>query len=389
MSYRRWQVFAACCLGMLMFGVVLTTLGAILPEVIVKFGIDKTAAGSLMALLSFGILAGSLIFGPIADRYGYRVLLAFCTGLLLIGFEGIAFAGSMALLRFFVLLIGLGGGVINGGTNALVADITEEGRGAGLNLLGVFFGIGAMGVPLLLGALGERTNYQWIIGIAGAMVAVPLVFMFAISFPKPKHAQGFPLREGVRLLGHPTLLLLGGMLFFQSGMEITTGSWSAVFLQEELGVKQNKAVLYLTCYWIGLVGGRLLLGLKLKPERRSAVVRACMAVAVGGALLAVLAHRTEPALLGLFVIGLGFAGLFPIVLSFVGDVYQHISGTAFSIAFVMALLGGMSMPALAGVIGDAHGLRASFLLIPVGVLGAAVLFTLVSSRISRPHAEKE
>lgn len=115
-------------------------------------------------------------------------------------------------------------------------------------------------------------------------------------------------------------------------------------------------------------------------------MRACMAVAVGGALLAVLAHRTQPALLGLFVIGLGFAGLFPIVLSFVGDVYQPISGTAFSIAFVMALLGGMSMPALAGVIGDAHGLRASFLLIPVGLLSAAVLFTLVSSSISRPHA---
>ncbi|MBC7188197.1 MAG: MFS transporter [Calditrichaeota bacterium] len=383
MSYRRAQVFAACCLGMLMFGVVLTTLGAILPEVIPKFGIDKTEAGSLMALLSFGILSGSVVFGPIADRYGYKALLAFCTALLLIGFEGIALAPSLAVLRAFVFLIGFGGGVINGGTNALVAEISEEGRGAGLNLLGVFFGIGAMGVPLLLGALGAQTSYQWVIGIAGAAVAVPLLFTLAVPFPKPKHAQGFPLRDALRLVGQPTLLLLGGMLFFQSGMEITTGSWSAVFLQEELGVRQDRAVLYLVSYWLGLVGARLVLGTMLKAAARPRVVRAALATALVGALLTLLARSPGVALVGLFVIGAGFAGLFPTVLSFVGDAYPRFSGTAFSIAFVMALTGGMALPALAGVIGDARGLRVSFLLIPIGLVCAGGLFTVVSRRLAR------
>ncbi len=88
-----------------------------------------------------------------------------------------------------------------------------------------------MGVPLLLGGLGARSSYQWIIGIVGAAVLLPLAFILAIPFPKPKQEQGFPIRLGLRLLGQPTLLLLGSMLFFQSGMEITTGSWSAVFLQ--------------------------------------------------------------------------------------------------------------------------------------------------------------
>ncbi|MDZ7337221.1 MAG: MFS transporter [candidate division KSB1 bacterium] len=382
MNYRRSHVFAACCAGMLMFGIVLTTLGAILPEVIPKFGIDKSAAGSLMALLSFGILTGSLVFGPIADRYGYKALLAFCTGLLLVGFEGIALAPSMAVLRLFVFLIGCGGGVINGGTNALVADIAEEGRGAGLNLLGVFFGVGAMGVPLLLGGLGTRSSYQWIIGIVGAAVIFPLVFILTIPFPRPKQEQGFPIRQGLRLLAQPTLLLLGGMLFFQSGMEITTGSWSAVFLQEELGIPQSKAVLYLSFYWLGLVGARLALGFWLKPAYRAAVMRLALALAFVGALMTLLASRVELAVAGLLLVGAGFAGIFPIVLSFVGDAYGTLSGTAFSIAFVMALTGGMTLPALAGVIGDAHGLRTSFVLIPLGLLCVAALFTIVKERLS-------
>ena len=55
-----------------------------------------------------------------------------------------------------MFFIGFGGGIINGGTNALVADISAENKGANLSLLGVFFGIGALGMPLLLGVLSKH-----------------------------------------------------------------------------------------------------------------------------------------------------------------------------------------------------------------------------------------
>jgi MFS family permease len=67
MTSRR-KLFACACLGMLTFGIVLTTLGAVLPTVIERFGIDKAQAGSLFLLMTLGILAGSLIFGPMVTR---------------------------------------------------------------------------------------------------------------------------------------------------------------------------------------------------------------------------------------------------------------------------------------------------------------------------------
>ena len=82
---------------------------------------------------------------------------------MLLGLEGIAFAPSGRFLALAVFLFGFSGGIINGSTNALVSDISEEGRGSGLSLLGVFFGLGALGVPLVLGLLLRRLDYAAIL----------------------------------------------------------------------------------------------------------------------------------------------------------------------------------------------------------------------------------
>jgi MFS family permease len=211
--YNRRLVFTAACLGMLIFGVVLTTLGAILPSLIERFGLDKASAGSLFLLMSSGILAGSLLFGPAVDRYGYKGLLLASLLLVLLGLEGIAFAGSLGVLRLAIFAVGLGGGVINGGTNALVSDVSEEGRSAGLSLLGIFFGVGAVGVPFSLGVLLDVFSYGALVAAAGLTVLVPLALTAAIGFPTPKQAQGLPPGSAARLLGDRALILFGLLLF--------------------------------------------------------------------------------------------------------------------------------------------------------------------------------
>src|SRR5206468_369605 len=106
------------CLAILTFGIVLTTLGAVLPSIIERFGIDKAAAGSLFLLNTFGIVIGSVVFGPIVDRNGYKEMLIIAIAIIVVGLEAIAFAPSMTWLRAAVVLTGFGGGLINGGANA-------------------------------------------------------------------------------------------------------------------------------------------------------------------------------------------------------------------------------------------------------------------------------
>lgn len=380
MNSRR-SLFICACLGMLTFGIVLTVLGAVLPTVIERFGIDKAQAGSLFLLMTFGILAGSLVFGPMVDRYGYKGMLLLATILIAIGLEGIAFASSLALLRVAIALIGFGGGIINGGTNALVADISSDGKSASLNLLGVFFGIGAVGVPFALATLSGSFSNRALIGGVGALVVIPLLFIAATPFPAPKQAQGFPIAAAGRLTRDPLLLLLGFMLFLESGMEITVGGWTSTFVNEELAVAQRTALVVLSLYWLGMMLARLTLGTVLRNVPPVRALYVCLSVGFIGSVTLLMTHNVSAAAVGVFMLGVGFAATFPAVLGLVGDRYAELSGTAFSLVIAMALCGGMLLPWLAGVLGGIYGMRGSFLIVPAALLVLATLLGILPRRL--------
>ncbi|MDH5383048.1 MAG: MFS transporter, partial [Cyclobacteriaceae bacterium] len=88
MNYSFKKVFVAACFGMLSFGMVMITIGSLLPELMNKFEMGSIAAGVLTSLLPVGILSGSLLFGPIADRYGYKWLMIISALLEAIGVIG-------------------------------------------------------------------------------------------------------------------------------------------------------------------------------------------------------------------------------------------------------------------------------------------------------------
>jgi MFS transporter, FHS family, glucose/mannose:H+ symporter len=384
----RRYLFAICCLGMLSFGIVLTTLGASLPNVIARFGIDKGQAGSLLALMSFGILAGSMAFGPIVDRRGYKAMLLLALAAIAIGLEAIAFAPSLGWLRVAVLLIGVGGGIVNGGANALVADVSAGGRGAGLSLLGVFFGIGAAGVPFVLSALADIYSHAAILAVIGALVLVPFALTAAGRFPAAKQPHGFPLADARALLSDGVLLLMGLMLFLESGMEISVGGWTATLFVDELNVGADRALGYLSLYWLGMMLARLAVGFILRRESAVRVLLAGIGIAFAGALLLVSTRSVPVAATGVFLLGAGFAGTFPIVLGFVGDRYAQLSGTAFSLVIVMALVGGMLLPYATGVLGARYGLRASLVIVPAALVLLVAILAAVRRQVVQASPER-
>ncbi|HEX9106805.1 MAG TPA: MFS transporter, partial [Longimicrobiales bacterium] len=300
--------------------------------------------------------------------------------------EGIAFAPSYNWLLPAIVLTGIGGGIINGGTNAVVAEISEEGRSAGLSLLGVFFGIGAVGVPLMLAMLLGRFSYSTLLGAATLTLLLPITLTVATTFPPPKQPQGFPIRRAAALVREPLLWLLGLMLFLESGMENTVGGWTSTYFKENLALQGQQALLVLALFPLGMTVMRLVLGTALKDVKPARLLTGCIALAIAGSVLLLASGTTAPAALGIFVLGAGLAAGFPVILSFVGDRYAALTGTAFSFVLVLALVGGSIFPGATGALGQRYGLRASLAAVPIALLLQLALLALVLRSLRRPRS---
>jgi FHS family glucose/mannose:H+ symporter-like MFS transporter len=386
--YNRNLVFAAACLGMLLIGIVFLSLGSVNNMLAEHFHLDDNGIGTLTALLPFGILAGSLIFGPVVDRFGYKWMLIICALLVMAGLEGMALAGSNGLIEFFVFLIGFGGGVLNGATNALAADVSEGERGAKLSLLGVFFGIGALGMPSTLAALSKHLPLASIVAGIGCFVLAPVLYFFVIAFPPPKQkAQPAPATSGLALLKHPIFLLAGLALAMQSGMEGMSNDWITRYFKKVTLSGDHSAewqtLLGLMAVTGAMVLARIVLSGLLKHIKSQMVLFASIGITAAGAWLLMYATSYGVSLAAALLIGTGLAAAFPVVLSYIGDLYPAQSGTAFSTIFFIALIGNMTINKSFGLLAQIHGIE-QYTKVMLGCLAAsAVLLLLVVKELRK------
>ncbi|MFA7033533.1 MAG: MFS transporter, partial [Bacteroidales bacterium] len=138
------KVLIAAFLGIFFFGMAFLVLGAVLPSLTELFSLTKGQESTLASCLPLGVLFGSLIFGPVIDRYGYKILLICATAIGIIGLELLAFTNSYPVIVVAVILIGLCSGMLNGSTSAIVSDVSsDKARTSNLFILGLVYCLGA------------------------------------------------------------------------------------------------------------------------------------------------------------------------------------------------------------------------------------------------------
>lgn len=379
-SFHKGYVFSAACIGMLLFGIVMISLGSILPEVIEKFQLDEVSTGSLLTLLPFGILVGSLVFGPLVDWLSYKLILITGSIFTLLGIEGLVFSEILAPLYVSVFCVGLGGGILNGVTNALVSEISEDDHSANLSLLGVFFGVGALGTPVILGLVKGVYTFETILAWLGAFMFLPLVYFGITRFPKSAETKGLPVKEWVQMIRDPLLLLLGGILFFQSGIEGLTNNWTTTYLEIVKGIDASNALFILSSFVGALTVTRIILGKVLRIFSPFKVLVIGFLITFLGSLCMVLGDTFFTSILGMIAIGVGLSAGFPVILGYIGQTYTQLSGTAFSIVITIALIGNVIANYVMGLVSQAYGLDVLPYFVLSSVLAILILLYITKQK---------
>ena len=342
--YNKNLVFIACCAGLAFFGVTMLALGPVLSQL-------GEGANALPASLSIGIIIGTVVFGPVMDKFGYKWLLITGAVLALLGIQGLANLKEMPLLHLSILMLGIGGGILNGETNALVAEIFDDkSRGGRLSILGAFYCIGALLWTLLNYFI--KDNFTLPLNSISVIMLVFIVFFSVIAFPNPKPYNNVSIAKMLGLLKYPSLILFAFLLFFQSGFEGITGNFTVRFLENTQNMDTSTATLSLTWFTIGMLIGRLPLGFLMKKLNDSYTLYLYLSVALIGVALLYASPATAWIYTATALIGFGVGATYPVVFNYLGGAFKELSGTVFSIAIFIALCGQFAFNKVIGILFD-------------------------------------
>jgi fucose permease len=368
---------------MFVFGIVMALLGAVLPLLAGRLEFATQDIGTLFVAMNGAMLAASLVLGVAMDRFGMKLPLVLGPLLVAAALVIMSRATVFASLVPAAVLLGIGGGALNGASNTLVADLHDDPRhkSAALNRLGVFFGFGALFLPFAIGSLLETLSVGILLRAAAALCAGAGAFASILPFPAPKQSRALPVADMPRFLRSPLVLIFAALLFFESGVEFTLGGFISTYLTHDIAVASVTTTSWvLAGYWASIMVSRAVLSRAALGADPYRTLLFCALGAGAGAVLAAVAPSLAVAAFAIVLCGCSLAGVYPTVLGIAGELFKTHSGTVFGILFAVALAGGMLLPWLAGQVGGTAGLRWVFVMIAASFAAIGLLSRAAASR---------
>jgi fucose permease len=324
--------------------------------------------------------AGSFGGGLVTERIGRRFVLAGSAVLIGMGLALQAIAPSWELFMLAAIPSGLGSGVVDGGMNGLILDLFKRRPGGALNLLHLFFSLGAAGSPLIVGQLvGAAIDWRSIVlGTAVVAVAIGLL-LGSQAMPSGRHrrpAEDDPAASAARLPILPILMLALAIGFYVSS-EIGVSSWLVRFLET---ASNEVATTTLAGFWGALALGRLLAARVADRFRPVRFATTCVSVAAV-ALLGAIVVPWLPLSIALFALsGFAFGPVYPMIMTIGGALYpRRIAAVTGGLAG-SAVVGGIVYPPLMGFISDEAGIAVA--MFGAGLLAVACALALVGAAVA-------
>ena len=375
---NRKIAFISVFTGIFLFGVSMVIIGSTLSVLRERFGMSDIEAGGLFSILPFGLLVGSVTFGPVADKYGYRWVLTVAGLFLSLGFFGIAHAGSLFVLRSCIFLFGIGGGVINGASSALVSDLSvKEHKITNLIWLGAFFGVGAFVTPIILSVI-EKSYYTLVIDVAGVLSLLIAILFAVIAYPVTVQKDKISFKLIPVFVKNRLFMALCFYLFFQSSFEAIVNNWTVTFFVD-LRVGENKALLAFSSSVLGMILMRVLTGSVLRNFTFNRLMTLALIFLTAGLILLILPTPYFIKVTGMFLIGAGLAPGFPVMLGTAGEIFKEVSATAFSFAMLIALIGNTLINYITGVLTEKLGMGVFLYVIMTEIVALLLLFIVIKT----------
>jgi fucose permease len=359
----------AAILAIFVYGMIAAMLGTILPELSERFRLTPAQNGAIAFAQALGLMIAAVGVGPLLDTEGDKIGLILGLAFIVLALVGLPRSKNYRNIVVLLFLLGIGGGIVVTGANALANGVSGAHSAIALNLVNLFFGLGGLTTPFISANLFKR-NWVRLCYTVATLTLLTLAVQVVTQMPAPAGASGFVLTQAGPILGRPLLFLLGLLLFLYVSCEVGVWNWLPRHLIAQ-GIPESRALNILSLgFALGLLVGRAGVSpILIRVPPIQVTLAASIAMAVTTFLML---RTTKPALAAalVFIAGLSMAPVFPTVLAITGAAFPRMTGTAIGFVITCGWAGLAVSSRIIGAIagGDPLRLRKALLLIPASAV---------------------
>lgn len=332
-------------------------LGSAWPTIYPEIGVPVSYAGIISMIIALGTVISSLQSDRLTRRLGTGKVTAISVAMTAAALFGFSISHSFWLLCLWAIPYGLGAGSVDASLNNYVALHYESRH---MSWLHCFWGIGATLGPYIMGYALTRgmpwnSGYR-IISILQIVLTAILVFSLPLWKKRPdeetsgegRSSKPLKLKDVVRIPGAKEIMIC---FFCYCSLEQTAGLWASSYLTLYKGVPADTAATFASLFFLGITIGRALSGFVTMKLNDVRMVRLGQGIIGIGILVMLLPMGRTLSLIGLILIGLGCAPVYPCMIHstpahFGADKSQAIIGVQMASAYVGTCL----MPPLFGLV---------------------------------------
>lgn len=326
--------------------------------------------------IMFGIL--SVPMGIYQDKKGKKFILVVglitaLFGLILPMFNGmygvkVEFSSdglqSFYVLLFAILLLCAGATILQVVGNPIMRDISPEGSysknlSLAQSIKAVGSSLGFLLPPFVVVAFGWDWSVLFPIYTALIIVTLFLVFPMKISEYKNPDSKPATIKSCLSLLKNGYVLLMVMAIFLYVGAEVSMSAGVPILLKENFGIEGFGLWVSWALFFFPILIGRFGGSIVLSKVSANKFLVATVVIAMLG-VLAIFTSNEFLTYIGIILVGLGFANIFPLVFSITIDQMPS-RANELSGLMVTAIAGGAIVPLIMGRVSDVTNVLTGFI----------------------------
>ena len=348
-------LLALIYLAFISLGLPDSLLGSAWPVMYPQFDVPMSYAGIISMIICAGTIVSSLNSDRLTRRFGAGAVTAVSVALTALGLLGFSWSNSFWLLCVIAVPYGLGAGGVDAALNNYVAVHYASRH---MSWLHCMWGVGASIGPYIM-SFALTGDYGWSMGYRSiGIFQIVLTVILFLSLPlwktrkgKAEEASAGPALSMGQVFAIPGAKQIILTFFCYCALEQTVCLWGSSYLVLHSGMAEEAAAGFASMFLIGLTIGRFISGFLTFKLKDSQMIRLGQGLIGIGVLALLLPFGQAVTLLGLILVGLGCAPIYPCIIHSTPEHFgAERSQALIGIQMASAYVGCLIMPPVFGII---------------------------------------